>query len=186
MAELIALTGPQQVGKTTAASSLARNHDFVHLSFADPIYAMIAALMGVDIEEIRLLDKNEPRRELEGKNLRYALQTLGTEWGRKLVGKNLWLNNCILRAQKCMKHGKSVVVDDCRFLNEYQAIKQAGAKIVRLKREDMPPQTNPGHGSEVEWPKFDPDATVLNPSDGVKNWSTLAGKAILAALEIKS
>ena len=155
------------------------------MAFADPLYRMLAALLDCTVDEVRAMPKSEPMPQLEGKTIRHTLQTLGTQWGRQMMGEEIWANTCVREALWLIQSGVSVVIDDCRFHNEYKLLRDAGAKFVRLSREDMPEQVNPGHESEADWPHFPVDAAVLNPSDGVKNWSALAGKAILVALEAR-
>jgi len=186
MAQLISLFGPQQVGKSTTADSMVETLGYTKLSFADPLYAMAAVLADMSVKNLRKIDKEEPREEFEGQTLRRVLQTLGTEWGRDIIGRELWCNTCLRKAEALLDAGDKVVIDDCRFQNEYQGLRGLGAKFIRIVREDMPvEQSDPGHGSEVEWHSFKADGTVVNPSDGVVNWMQLAGKAALATLDVR-
>lgn len=183
MPDIIALCGPQQVGKTTAAQSLVDRFNFTRVAFADPLYDMVAALLRLPIHKVRQLPKNEPMALLEGRTLRHTLQTLGTEWGRNSIGNGIWVNAAIRRAVSLTQHGHRVVIDDCRFLNEYEALRAAGAKMVLLQRDDLPEQINVAHGSEVEWPTFPHfDARLTNSQESAANWSATAGKTILKAL----
>lgn len=183
MPDIIALCGPQQVGKTTAAQSLVDQFQFTRVAFADPLYDMVAALLRMPVHRVRQLPKNEPMDALEGRTLRHTLQTLGTEWGRNLVGSDIWANAGIRRAASLNRHNVRVVIDDCRFLNEYEALRAAGAKMVLLQRDELPEQINTSHGSEIEWPNFPHfDAVVKNPADGAPHWAKTASKAILETL----
>ncbi len=91
---------------------------------------------------------------------RYALQLLGTEWGRKCYG-NVWVDYALRTAKKILterysysqQHGliivkgssvgpttmlsthSGVVVPDCRFRNEIDAIHAAGGRVIRIKRD---------------------------------------------------
>lgn len=185
MSEIIALCGPQQVGKTTAANSLVEHFDFVRVAFADPLYDMVAALMRLPVHKVRELPKNEPMPSLAGRTLRHALQTLGTEWGRNDMSADIWVNAAIRKANSLTMRGVRVVMDDCRFLNEYDALRRAGARMVLLQRDELPEQINTSHGSEIEWPNFPHfDAVVKNPADGAPNWAETAGRTILTSLGI--
>ena len=66
---------------------------------------------------------------------RMALQLMGTEAGRDVFDKDIWVISLLNRA-----NGKNVVVTDVRFPNELECIKRLGGKIVRIKR-----------GPEPEW-----------------------------------
>lgn len=75
-------------------------------------------------------------------NARIALQTLGTEWGRRLT-PNIWASAAINHIK--MNEG-DWCISDLRFKNEFDAVKAAGGFIVRLMRGHI--QHN--HQSETE------------------------------------
>lgn len=182
MAILIALYGPQLVGKTTAATSLVEHHKFARVAFADPIYRMLAALLDTTVEAVRRLPKNEPIPELGGQTLRHTMQKLGTEWGRDSIYPALWTDAALRRIAKHLYDGVSVVVDDLRFRNEYEALQTLGCKFVELTRDDLPEQVNGDHISEAAWKAFECHASVINPPDGAADWAKLVGDRILSAV----
>lgn len=182
MFNVIVLCGPQQVGKTTAARSLTKYWGFTQLSFAEPIYEMIAALLGMTVADVRLLPKDAPLPGLANRTLRHALQTLGTEWGRNMMGERIWIDAAILRIQNALLRSQRVVVDDCRFRNEYDAIRSIGARVVRLRRASLPEQQDK-HDSEQEWPNFPAfDAVISNATPAPDEWELKAGGLILEAV----
>ena len=63
---------------------------------------------------------------------RYALQTLGTEWGRQL-DENIWLLYADRDAAKRKVEGFGVV-PDCRFLNEAKFIRDCGGLLIEIVR----------------------------------------------------
>jgi len=76
---------------------------------------------------------------------RLALQTLGTEWGRRLT-PDIWVEAAIREADARLKPGwgtvipaPMVVIPDMRFRNEFEAVKRYGGKTLRLYRRDAPP-----------------------------------------------
>jgi len=99
---------------------------------------------------------------------RRVLQTFGTEFGRQHLGKNFWVNRGLETAQKVLsgenvysRHGgltaneggsirtkDAVIFTDVRFRNEVLALKGAGAKVFRAKRDDNKPRMK--HASETE------------------------------------
>lgn len=182
MAEIIVLFGLQRAGKSVAAESLNRYHGYHHISFADPIYSMLGSLLGLSNKLTRSLDKHEPLDALGGHSIRYALQTLGTEWGRGFLSDELWVWHAEQRLQELHELCQSVVIDDCRFSNEYEMLKRRGAKFVKIERSDAPAQQNSAHGSEQEWKSFIPDAVVQNSASSGAEWETSAGTKIRAAL----
>lgn len=120
---VIALTGVAGSGKSTVAGML-HDYGYTLVKFAAPLKAMIRAL-GFGDEEIEGWRKEIPIDFLCGKTPRQAMQTLGTEWGRKCIGEDFWVNAWMQDARR-FRH---VVVDDCRFPNEAQAVRQMGGVI---------------------------------------------------------
>jgi len=74
---------------------------------------------------------------------RLALQTLGTEWGRRL-NQNIWVSACLnyIRETGNPKHA----ISDVRFVNELTSIQAAGGVVVRLLRGER----TSNHPSELE------------------------------------
>lgn len=137
MATIIALTGKAGSGKSTVAAWMAKTYGFRRVRFADPLKDMLRSLYwdaGVDDETIRRKIegdlKEQPCAMLRGKTPRQAMQWLGTEWGREMIGADFWTELWALRA---FPHEK-VVVEDCRFDNEAEAVRRAGGIIVEITR----------------------------------------------------
>jgi hypothetical protein len=101
---------------------------------------------------------------------RFALQQLGTEWGRRCydnvwvdyilrVHKELQLGGCYydekfgLRGWMTLENAKpktDVVAADVRFLNEISAIQKAGGAVIRVIRPGPMPARIDKHPSEQE------------------------------------
>lgn len=143
---IIGFTGLAGAGKSTAAFFVVGHYpDFRRLSFADPLRDMLAAI-GLGYNPM-LLEKNTPHYLLCGKTPRYALQTLGTEWGRNLIGPDLWKNAAMSRAKIALANGQRVVFDDVRFDNEAVAIREMGGEIIELLNPNV--ATRMAHASEA-------------------------------------
>lgn len=125
---IIALTGLAGSGKSTAADYLIAVHGFTRVRFAGPLKAMMRAL-GLSDRHIEGDMKEVPHEMLCGKTPRQAMQTLGTEWGRKLIGDDFWINTW---HQDAGRHSR-VVVDDCRFPNEAAAVRKLGGEVWRIE-----------------------------------------------------
>ena len=159
---VVVFCGERESGKSTAAKGLRDQQGCTLLSFADPIYRMMSALLGVDA---RTLDKDVSLPELGGKTLREALQTLGTEWGRELVYQDIWLENMRRRLEAALAdpNCRGVVVDDCRFWNEYEALQSYNPYTVRVDRPGWHVgQTS--HASEADWGQFPVQEILVNDS----------------------
>lgn len=159
--KILAFYGPQGAGKSESAKAVASLPRWHRVSFAGPLYTMMSALLGTDA---RSLPKHDHLDALCGKTLRHALQTLGTEWGRGMIGDTVWLEALARRVESHRDSGSAgVVIDDLRFANEYGLLRAMGAKIVRVEREGcMATTLNSGHASETDWVNFTPDAVILN------------------------
>jgi hypothetical protein len=154
---IIALTGYAGSGKSTAAKILTERHGFTLVKFAGPLKQMMRCL-GLGDHEIEGDLKEQPHEVLCGKTPRHAMQTLGTEWGRDLIGQELWVNVAMGAAWRVLDQGGKAVIDDCRFLNEAAAVRTEGGIIVEVMRPGVGPQS--GHVSENQIP--DPDRLIIN------------------------
>jgi hypothetical protein len=129
---IIGFTGVAGSGKSTAAGLLLRHYrGFSLISFADPIRRMLQEL-GVDSHTLAFA-KHASSDFLCGRTPRYAMQTLGTEWGRALIGPDIWINASNRRLVHLLDMGSRAVFDDVRFDNEARMIRDAGGYIVDLK-----------------------------------------------------
>jgi len=89
-------------------------------------------------------------------NARIALQTLGTEWGRRLY-PHVWVDACFSRVRA--GDVERVVVTDGRFRNELDRSRDQGAFCVKLTR-GLAQSTDP-HPSEAEFRSIPDDAFNL-------------------------
>lgn len=155
MIRLIALTGPAGAGKSTAAKHLVARHGYRVEKFAGPLKDMLRGF-GLTERHIEGDLKEVPCDLLGGKTPRYAMQTLGTEWGRDLISPSLWVDTWSSRAATGL-----VVCDDCRFPNEAAAVRALGGVIVRVVRVG---HERPGgdHVSEAGQEGIKPDAKLWN------------------------
>ncbi len=144
--QLIAFSGPAGVGKSTAAQYLVERHGFKRMSFADPLRDMLRAL-GLTDDDFTQEGKARPHPLLQGKTPRQSLQSLGTEWGRQMIGPEIWKEAAMRRAYHAVQMGQRVVFDDCRFDNEAQAVLNMCGLVIELHRPEVA-RLN-GHASEA-------------------------------------
>lgn len=139
MTRLIAFCGPAGAGKSTAADALVED-GWVRVKFADPLKNMVRAFYrSCGIEDNDFIEsriegayKEEPDPFLKGRTPRHAMQTLGSEWGRDLIHPELWIEAWRQRVLQMADRGLDVVVDDCRFPNEADAVRRLGGRIVEI------------------------------------------------------
>lgn len=151
---IIGLTGKAQSGKTTASKWLINDYGFVRVRFADTLKRMLKKF-GLSDEHVDGKMKEEPLEILCGKTVRFAMQTLGTEWGRMMIGEDVWVRAAMNAVSK-IPHER-VVMDDLRFVNEAQAIKAMGGFIIRTVRPGFEGMQLTGHASETEMDRITAD-----------------------------
>jgi hypothetical protein len=158
-APIIGLMGLAQSGKSTAAQYLEREHGFVRVRFAGPLKAMCRAI-GLSDREIEGEGKEVPHPLLCGKTPRFVMQTLGTEWGREIVGPDFWTGIWRESVIAALDEGaKGIIAEDCRFPNEVEAIREAGGKLWRIERAE---QSVGAHVSEWAASGVTPDLLIRN------------------------
>lgn len=175
---LIGLAGRKGAGKDTVASVFLEQ-GFTNLKFAGGLKAMIATLLayqGVDDAMIeRMIEgdlKEVPSEFLGGKTPRFAMQTLGTEWGRDLISNNLWVGATMNRAGSV----GDAVITDVRFPNECEAVRKAGGLTIRIQASDQA-DVSDAHPSEAMIDDLPVDGVFANDkSAGVEK-----AKALFAA-----
>lgn len=130
-----------QSGKSAVASILCEDHDYFVIPFAGTLKEMLRVLLldlGIshqESERLLFMDKEEPLTVLGGKTCRYALQTIGTEWGRKTIWNELWVQAWKQQVLQSRSVGQQLIVaDDMRFPNEFDAIRRLGGINVRVRR----------------------------------------------------
>lgn len=147
--KLIGLLGRKGSGKDTAALTLLAQ-GYQNVKFAGALKDMLRCLLayqGVDAETVeRMVEgglKEVPTPYLAGQEPRWAMQTLGTEWGRKLIATDLWVGTAIRRAGD-----HKTVITDVRFPNEMDAVVQAGGVCFGISADWIKPTTGE-HESEA-------------------------------------
>lgn len=144
---IIGLYSPAaQSGKTTVARAL-QQRGYALLPFAQPLRDMLAAMlagMGMDsrTSTYYLAENKEALIPELGVSARHLLRTLGTEWGRECVKASLWTDHWLARASR----KPFVVVDDVRFVNEAELIRDLGGQMWRITRPGV--ERNTEHASE--------------------------------------
>lgn len=147
---LIGLYSPRsRSGKSTVASRLEdlaweNGEAFTTISLADPLrqaaMPIIRPFFATEAEAWAALTTDAKDRVIPGLGVsgRRILQTLGTDWGRDIIHKELWIMIARFRIRAALDSGEVVVVDDVRFEDEYDLILELGGKVVQVIRPDAP------------------------------------------------
>jgi hypothetical protein len=138
---LIGLVGFIGAGKGSVADLLVEKHGYIKESFANSVKDAVSVIFGWD-RKLLEGDTKESREWREqpdewwsktlGKEFspRLALQLMGTEAGRDVFHKDLWVHTVLRRC----KPENNYVIADVRFPNEIEAIQKFGGKIIRVRR----------------------------------------------------
>ena len=168
--KLVAFSGRAGSGKSVAAQALI-NVGFVRVKFASPLKNMLRAYyktVGLDTEQIeRRVEgdlKEAPDEALQGRSPRHAMVTLGTEWGRDLMAQDFWVAAWRTAVMSQFSKGRNVVVDDCRFANEVDAVHELGGVVVAITQWKIPDPSAQGEPHRSEKFDFTPDKVISNCS----------------------
>lgn len=143
---IVGILGKKGSGKSTVARYLVRRHKFVRMSFATPLKKMLTR--GLGLPRKFTTDptlKEGPNPLLNHKTPRYAMQTLGYEWGRQYLGEDFWVKHLANRMPK----DRNIVIDDVRFDNEVQWLQTQNATFIHIFNEGGYEKTE-SHASEQE------------------------------------
>ena len=170
---IIGICGFIGSGKDTIADYLVNLHHFRRESFANTLKDAVAQVFGWDrtMLEGRTKQAREWREQVDpwwAERLgiphltpRYILQQWGTEVCRKNFHDDIWIASL---ENKLRNSRDDVVISDCRFPNEIQAIKAAGGIVVRVVR-----------GPEPEW--YDAAVSCNRGPNGNSTWA-LSGRKL--------
>jgi len=144
---IIGICGFIGSGKDTVTDYLVNFHEFRRESFASTLKDAVSAVFGWDrtLLEGRTKEAREWREQVDlwwAERLdmptltpRWVLQYWGTEVCRKAFHDDIWIASLENKLRNSKDH---VVISDCRFPNEIFSIRNAGGKIVWVKRGDLP------------------------------------------------
>ena len=144
---IIGICGFIGSGKDTIADYLVNFHEFRRESFANTLKDAVSAVFGWDrtMLEGRTKEAREWREQVDpwwAERLdmptltpRWVLQYWGTEVCRRGFHDDIWIASLENKLRNSRDH---VVISDCRFPNEISSIKNAGGKIIWVKRGELP------------------------------------------------
>lgn len=146
MKKLIGITGKAGSGKDTVAAYLGQAFNFQSVAFADPIRDGMRGMLGLEDKHFQHPGKEAVLPEF-GKSPRQMMQTLGTQWARDCVNKDLWLILAAKKVKALHFEGFNVAVTDVRFNNEADYIRASGGSIWHVSRDGA--STPHAHSSEA-------------------------------------
>ncbi len=143
---IIGVCGLIGSGKDTIADYLVNIHEFRRDSFAATLKDACASVFGWDRDmlEGRTRSSREWREQPDewwsqrlGRTItpRWVLQYWGTEVCRNGFHDDIWIASL---ENKLRKSTDDIVISDCRFPNEIQAIRKQGGHVIRVVRGPEP------------------------------------------------
>jgi len=174
---IIGICGFIGSGKDTIADFLVNFHGFRRESFANTLKDAVSAVFGWDrtLLEGRTKEAREWREQVDSwwaerlsmphLTPRWILQYWGTEVCRRAFHDDIWI---AALENKLRTSEDDVVISDCRFSNEIEAIRNAGGKVIRVLR-----------GPEPEWYQ-----NAVNVNQGRGNMSWMISRERLKTLRI--
>jgi len=175
---IIGLCGKKQSGKSTVARFLVEQ-GFVELSWAYPLKEIVGRqLFGLNDDQ---LYGSEAAKEAIipdwGYSARQILQLVGTECFRKVIRDDFWVVLGRRRLQELAQRKTNVVISDCRFPNEMEAIKSVGGFTMRVVKTGQ--VSTDTHPSENSLNDFKPDYTVEAKQGDIESLHKIVGNIIL-------
>ncbi len=141
--KLIAFSGRKRNGKSTATKFVIDKYGFVNFYFAEPMKHFLSYYVGITDEYVYGNLKEEPLEILGGKSCRDFYKMMGTEFIREKINVDLWIH---ILSRFSKKH-KYVVIEDVRFPNEYNFIKENNGIVINIINPKI--QNKDTHESET-------------------------------------
>lgn len=163
--KLFGLAGLARTGKDTIGNYMGGIHNFHSYAFADPIKKAAHEMFGIPLEYF--YDTSNIDREIIipewGYSPRQITQMLGTEGGRDLFRKDIWVKRGEIEWQNfCdgdpIQYG--MVFTDVRFENEAKMIRENGGIILHVFRDNASKINS--HISEAGIKVGEEDKTIYN------------------------
>jgi len=149
--KLIGIHGPLNGGKDTAANYIQAKHpeQFGRYAFAQPIKQASIVMFGFTKEQLEDRVLKETVDPFWDFTPRKAMQLLGTEYGRDLLRKDLWIKRAELEHIKNVKINRGTIITDVRFENEAEWIRaQPNAMLLYLTVPGLERDERYNHASE--------------------------------------
>jgi len=176
---IVGITGKKGHGKDTVGEVFTKA-GYLRDFFAAPIKEAVKLALNMTDEQVHgTVDVKETIDPRYGITPRWAMQSMGTEWGRNLINKDVWAIACLSRIEN--SGALNWVITDTRFTNEADIIKEKGGIIVKVVRPNADTGSFEDHPSELQIDLIEPDYTITN--DGTLDELVTQVKALVEQLK---
>jgi len=167
---LIGVHGLLNSGKDTVANYIIHmmkpisfQSQFKPYAFAKPIKEACKVLFG--FSDLQLNDRvlKEAVDEFWGFSPRKAMQLMGTEFGRDMLRKDIWIKRAEMEAANNLQVGFSTIITDVRFQNEADWVRsQPSSALIYIKAPGLVLDEKYNHGSEAGITEEASDLVIIN------------------------
>lgn len=162
---IIGIHGPLNGGKDTVANIIQMMYPqkFGRYAFAKPLKDALKVMLGfsdIQLEDRKLKEETDP---FWGFTPRKAMQLLGTEFGRDMLRKDIWIKRAELEIGLNSQHSRGTIITDVRFENEVEWIRSRDdAVLIYIVAPDVVRDERYTHASEAGVSRADTDIMLVN------------------------
>jgi len=168
---VVLFVGNMGAGKDTAADILRAGIGGVKMAYADPLKDIVSTMLGIPRDILYGSQADKENFIVYGKTARHWLQWLGTQVGREMIHRDIWVHRFTDRV--LASHATLICCSDCRFKNEIELFRErvtvdrvAGSiKVVTVRIINPRVPVNLEHQSESELyhlPRESFDVVLMN------------------------
>jgi hypothetical protein len=144
---LVGFAGTAGIGKSTLATLVSGWCNGIIIPYSKPLKESLVKLTGLSMDYFTDIELKEKIMPGLGKTPRQIMQLFGTEFVRNMIASDFWIWRM---KQEFEKHqDKNIFIDDIRFNNEAQLIRDNGGIIIHLIRKYEKVTKESDHISEL-------------------------------------
>lgn len=152
MSLIIGIHGPLDGGKDTVANYIQSKFPdkYGRYAFAGPIKQACMIMFGFTKEQIEDRKMKEEVDPFWGFTPRKTMQLLGTEYGRDMLRKDLWIKRAEMEIINNKKSSRGTIITDVRFENEAEWLRsQPNTMLIYLDVPELNKDDRYKHASEA-------------------------------------
>jgi hypothetical protein len=168
--KLIGIHGPLNGGKDTVAEfiywmdrTISGPSRWSKYAFAKPVKEACKVMFGFTDEQMNDRVLKEQVDPFWGFTPRKSMQQLGTEYGRDMLRKDVWIKRAELETKNNLAEGIGTIITDVRFENEAEWVRsQPNSILIFLETPGLKRDEKYNHGSESGIKRLPEDKLIIN------------------------